>query len=157
MCLVIHKLAMRPRLTHKHVQSVVPLSLAPLLHLWLRPLDLLSSDAFQVRVCLPPLQNTNCLPETAWSSSTERFSKRLSNPLYYHSFTSWSGWPAVWLLQTSLHRQQNSALIKISWRWMSHIKTASFVGSPWLSRQGRVARADVSSHHALYYFCIGSD
>lgn len=54
-------------------------------------------------------------------------SKRLSNPLYYHSFSSWSGWPAVCLLQPSLHRQQNSALIKISWRWMSHIRTTSFV------------------------------
>lgn len=73
MPLEIHQLAMRPLLTH-NVRSVVPLLLAPLQHPWLRPLDLLLSDAIQVPVYLFP-QNTNCLPETAWSPSTERFPK----------------------------------------------------------------------------------
>lgn len=125
MLAVMHQLAMRLQLTHKHVRSVVPLLPVPLQHLWLRPLDLLLSDAIQVPVYLFP-QNTNCLAD-GLKSIYPTLSKSLCNPLYYHSFTSWSGWPAVWLLQPSLYRQQNSALIKISWRWMSHIKTTSFV------------------------------
>lgn len=123
MLLVIHQLAIEPQLSCKMVQSVTTLLLAPLQHLWLRPLDLLLSSTIQVPVYLFP-QNTNCL-----MSIHQTLSKRLSNPLYYHSFTSWSGWPAVWLPHPSLRRQQNWALIKISWLWMLPIKTTS-----WLSR-----------------------
>lgn len=64
-------------------------------------------------------------------------SKRISSPLHYHSFTCWSGWPAVSLLQSSLCRQQNSALIKISWRWMTHIKTTSFMAAMTQQREVR--------------------
>lgn len=124
MLLVIHQLAMRLQLTHKHVRFVVSLLRVPLQHLWLRPLDLLLPDTIQVPVYLFP-QNSNCLPDSL-KSIYRMLSKGVSNPLYYHSFTSWSDWPAVWVLQPSLYRQQNSALIKISWRWMPHIKTTSF-------------------------------
>lgn len=67
---------------HKHVRSVVPLLLAPLLHLWLGLLHLLLSDAIQVPVYLFP-QNTNCLPGTAWSSSTECFPKGFPSPCFF--------------------------------------------------------------------------
>lgn len=117
---------MRLQRTHKHVRYVVPLLLAPLQQsliktikpsvVWCNPSSCLT---------LPPKHK---LPRRkSLKSSNRMLSKKRSSPFYYHSFTSWSGWPAVSLLQPSLYRQQNSALIKISWRWMSHIKNTSFV------------------------------
>jgi len=143
---------MRPLLTRKHVLSVVPLVLAPLLHLWLRPLDLLLSDAIQVPVYLF-LQNTNCLRGTAWSSSSECFPKAFPTPSIIIALVA----EVVGQLSDCPCPHYTQSRTQLSSRFHEgecHIKTTSFV-APWLSRPSCMARADVGSHQNLYYFCKG--
>lgn len=63
---------MRLQLPHKLVQAVVPLLLAPLQHLRLRPLDLLLCDPIQVPFYFSP---QNRIQETVCGLSIEYFPK----------------------------------------------------------------------------------
>lgn len=147
---------MRPQLTHKHVRSVVPLLLAPLQHLWLRPLDLLLSDAIQIPVYLFP-QNTNCLLETAFSPSRECFPKGFPTLSIIIALLA----EVVGQLSDCYSPHYTDSRPQLSSRFHEgecHTSKPPHLWRP-VTQQTELRSHEtvLVSHQTLYYFCIDSD